>query len=193
MNRRRRSFRNKALILAAIVAMGALLCIYFFGRFLVVDGTPAPSDAIIVLSGDEGRLQKGVDLMRSGYSEKLIVTKTNGRGRGEISLQSVLATGVPAASIHPDYDAVSTYTNAVNSKRIMQEHGYKSAIVVSSDYHMRRVKYTFGEVYKGSDIRLHYVAAPSKHFDPKRWWSKKIYIKYGVSEYIKLVGYLFLY
>jgi len=192
MYKRRKSLKNKALILA-VLAMGSLFFIYFFGRFLVVNESPERSDAIILLSGDDGRLQKSVELMQAGYAKKLIVTKTDGRGQGEIRLSSVLEAGVPRTAIHPDYDAVSTYTNAVNSKRIMLQYGYKSAIVVSSDYHMRRVKYAFSEVYKGSDIRLTYVAAPSAHFDSKAWWRKKIYVKYGVTEYIKLIGYLAMY
>ncbi|WP_276353935.1 YdcF family protein [Cohnella caldifontis] len=171
----------------------SLLFFYFFGRFLVVNETPRKSDAIILLSGGAGRLEKGVELLNEGYAGRMIVTKTDGRGPGEIRMRAILRAGVPADSVIPDYDATSTYTNAVNSRRIMERNGFASALVVSSTYHMRRVQYIFDKVYRGSGIRLTYVAAPSPNFDPARWWSRKIYVKYALTEYAKWIGYMIKY
>lgn len=188
----KKSFRRMVIGLSTFIVLGAVL-VHFIGRFLVVDQRPLPSDAVILLSGDVGRLEKSVELMREGYADKLILTKTDGRGRGEISLRSVVQAGVPPEAIYPDYMAISTYTNAVNSKDIMLEHKFKSAIVVSSNYHMRRVKYIFDKVYKGSGIRLTFVAAPSENFSADRWWSNRQYMRYTMSEYIKLLGYVIKY
>lgn len=191
--RRTKTKRKNKVIILAIVLMIPLFFLYFFGRFLVIDETPVKADTIILLSGDVGRLEKSVSLMNSGYADKLILTKTNGRGRGEISLDSVIRAGVPKEVILPEYEATSTYTNAVYSKQIMLHNEFKSALVVSSNYHMRRVQYTFDKVYKDTGIELIYVAAPSENFDPKSWWSKKNDVKYGVTEYLKLLGYIVKY
>jgi uncharacterized SAM-binding protein YcdF (DUF218 family) len=170
-----------------------ILFLYFFGRFLVVNQSPVKSDVLILLSGDVGRLEKSTSLINEGYADRMIVTRTNGRGFGEISLESVIQAGIKPSMIIPDYKATSTYTNAIFSKELMIENGLKSALVVSSNYHMRRVKYTFDKIYKGTGIKLTYVAAPSINFDPTSWWSQKRYVRTAISEYIKLAGYIIKY
>lgn len=176
-----------------IVISIPILFIYFFGRFLVVNQSPVQSDVLILLSGDVGRLEKSTSLINEGYADRIIVTRTNGRGFGEISLESVIQSGIASSMIIPEYKATSTYTNAIFSKEAMIENGFKSALVVSSNYHMRRVKYTFDKVYKGSGIKLTYVAAPSINFNPTSWWSQKGYVRTAISEYIKLAGYIIKY
>jgi uncharacterized SAM-binding protein YcdF (DUF218 family) len=196
MNRKPMKKKNKRLrifIWAAVILIMLALFVYFFGRFLVVNESPQKTDAIILLSGDEGRLGKSVSLMNAGYAKRLILTRTNGHGSGEISLNSVFEAGVPRSSIIPEYNATSTYTNALYSKDAMLRNGFNSAMVVSSEYHMRRVKYIFNKVYRGTGIKLIYVASQSPHFDPALWWSKDIYIRYTLSEYVKLIGYIIKY
>lgn len=184
---------KKIIVILLTPILILIICICFFGRFLVVNEPPQKADVIILLSGDVGRLEKSVDLMHEGYSDRMIVTRTNGHGYGEIKLDSVVKAGVPLASIIPEYQATSTYSNAEFSKEIMLQQGFTSAIVVSSNYHMRRVKYIFEKIYKQTNIHLTYVAAPSSNFDPVYWWSKRVYVDYAISEYIKLIGYMIKY
>ncbi|UOR11323.1 YdcF family protein [Halobacillus amylolyticus] len=55
---------------------------------------------------------------------------------------------------------MSTYENALYTEDIMQANNYKSAIVVTSNYHSLRSKFTFEKVYN-NDISLSYSFAPS--------------------------------
>jgi uncharacterized SAM-binding protein YcdF (DUF218 family) len=48
--------------------------------------------------------------------------------------------GVPPDRFILDRQAQNTYQNAERSKSLMEQYGLHSAIVVSSDYHMRRDK-----------------------------------------------------
>ncbi|REE57517.1 uncharacterized SAM-binding protein YcdF (DUF218 family) [Paenibacillus taihuensis] len=180
-------------IVLVTILMAAAIFFYLFGRFLVVNEAPRKADVIILLSGDVGRMEKAVQLMQEGYADRIIVTRTDGHGYGEIRLNSVIQAGVPSSAIIPEYQATSTYTNAVYSEQLMKERGFHSALVVSSTYHMRRVSYTFNKVYRHSGITLTYVAAPSLNFDPVYWWREKTYVHYALSEYIKLFGYMIKY
>jgi len=60
---------------------------------------------------------------------------------------------------------------------------------VSSNYHMRRVRYTFERVFRDSGITLVYSAAADPDFDPARWWANNKSALYTLTEYIKLTGY----
>ncbi|SFF28402.1 DUF218 domain-containing protein [Paenibacillus catalpae] len=176
---------------AILLVLALLFCL--IGRFLVVNEEPKKVDVIILLSGDVGRMEKAIELMNQGYANRMIVTRTDGRGYGEIRLSSLIRSGVSQSAIIPEYQATSTYTNAVYSKALMEQYGFQSALVVSSNYHMRRVSYTFNKVYSHSGIDLTYVNAPSVNFDPVYWWSKRKYVNYTISEYIKLFGYIIKY
>lgn len=174
------------LVIVIVIILG-----YFAGRFLVIDETPAKADTIIVLSGDKGRLEKGVELFQAGYADKLIVTRTD--GPGGLPMKVIERSGLPMSAFIPEKSATSTYTNALYAKEIMDQLSMKSALVVSSNYHMRRVKFSFETVFSGTDTKLTYIAADSNHFDPHKWWSKMVYLKFTVFEYIKLLGYIVKY
>jgi uncharacterized SAM-binding protein YcdF (DUF218 family) len=184
---------RKILLIIAAVLLVLTLLLLLIGRFLVVNEAPKKTDVIILLSGDVGRMEKAIELMNEGYADRIIVTRTDGHGYGEIRLSSLIRSGVSESAIIPEYQATSTYTNAVYSKSLMEQYGFKSALVVSSNYHMRRVSYTFNKVYNHSGIDLTYVDAPSVNFDPVYWWSKRKYVNYTISEYIKLIGYIIKY
>ena len=46
--------------------------------------------------------------------------------------------GVPGAQLHWEDASVNTVENLRNASQIMAEHGWHSAIVVTSDYHLQR-------------------------------------------------------
>lgn len=73
----------------------------------------------------------------------------------------------------------------------MKQYGFNSGIVVSSDYHMQRVKLTYQRVFKDTDIRLIYCAAQDINFNPDRWWANNKSIMATINEYIKFIGYAF--
>lgn len=74
---------------------------------------------------------------------------------------AALSLRIPQDAILTENEALSTYQNAELTLPIMQQQGFTSAIVVSLDFHMRRVKFIFDHVYKNSGIKLTYVSANS--------------------------------
>jgi uncharacterized SAM-binding protein YcdF (DUF218 family) len=157
----------------------------FAGRFLVIDEEPKKVDVIVVLSGGEGRLEKAIELYELGNASKMIVS--NGLADG---LWENAALFLPTSSIILEKKADSTYESAVYVKKLMNKYKFHSAIVVSSDFHMRRVKYNFHRVYKGSDHELIYVASDTS-YNPKVWWMNKRSFGITISEYVKIIGNTF--
>jgi uncharacterized SAM-binding protein YcdF (DUF218 family) len=182
-------------VLAVFALSFIILFAYFAGDYLVVDEKPRTVDAIIVCAGDKGtRTEKGVKLFQEGYAKRLILSGGivyHNTTEADLMAMHAVELSVDRAKIIEEAKADSTYQNAVFTKKLMQRYGFKSAIVVSSNYHMRRVKLTFDRQYEGTGIKLYYAAARDPDFDPARWWANNKSIMYTITEYVKLLGYQF--
>jgi uncharacterized SAM-binding protein YcdF (DUF218 family) len=88
-----------------------------------------------------------------------------------------------------DEQSPDTYGNAVHTRRLMEAHGLRSAILVTSPYHLQRAAVTFQGVYKGSGIRLIASAAPDSDWRKQSWWLRRDLRRLTFSELEKL-GYI---
>nr|WP_106784420.1 YdcF family protein [Lysinibacillus timonensis] len=170
-----------------VLSVSLLFIIFFyfviFSRgFLVVNEKPVKSDVIIVLSGGPGRIDKGAELYHQGFAEYVLLSNSNARYSTKAD---AIELGVPESQLILEEEATSTYTNATYSKMFMEERGLTSAIVVSTDFHMRRTKLTFDRVFEDTEVKLTYVAAP------RNGEIGDIPLRAAVREYIKLIGYVF--
>ncbi|WNS81190.1 YdcF family protein [Domibacillus sp. DTU_2020_1001157_1_SI_ALB_TIR_016] len=167
-----------------LVVIGFLIVFLFARWLLIVDEEPKQADVIMALSGDAGRLEKAADLYHKGYAEKVMLSNSIEAGT---TLEEATALGVPEPDIILEEEATSTYTNAVYTKKLMEEQGFDSAVVVSSDYHMGRVKLIYERTYRDTDIELTYVASLRSD---KSWYLDKTNILFTAKEYIKLLAYI---
>lgn len=158
------------------------------GDFLVINEKPVKSDVIIVLSGGGiERLEKGVGLYNKGFASYIMISN----GQEDSLYEAALKMGVPNDSIILENSARSTTENALFTKELMIEHQFQSAIVVSSNYHMRRVKSNFTKAISNSRIKLIYSSVPDNGYDPSRWWKTKEGRQTTFTEYVKLAGNFF--
>ena len=174
----------KRIIILCGVLFIIIMIVKSAGSFLVVDEKPVKSDVIIVLSGGEGRLEKGVALFKEGFSPYLLLSN----GSVDQLYERALQLGVPADSIILENQSTSTLENARFSKEVMLKYQFHSAIVVSSNSHMRRVKVLFDQTFKNSDIQLVYSSGVNPSYNPNQWWVTKYDRNTTFSEYIKLAG-----
>lgn len=173
-----------------------LLIVFLFlcaGRFLPLSEAPKQADVIIVLSGGGGRVEQAVELFKEGIAPYMLLSAVseNAGPSGDMH-QTALALGIPEEAILTEDAAQSTYQNAQFTLPIMKQHGFKSAIVVSSDFHMRRVKFIFDHVYKKSGIELTYIGSDSG-YHAKTWWSDRNSRETTFNEYTKMIGNAFGY
>ncbi len=170
-----------------------LIVMSFTGRFLDLSQSPEQSDVIIVLSGGGGRVEQGEALYSQKFAPYFMLSNANEHASlaGDM-LQTALSLGIPQNAILTENEALSTYQNAELTLPIMQQHGFTSAIVVSSDFHMRRVKFIFDHVYKNSGIKLTYVGADSG-YNAKWWWRDRYSRETTLNEYVKMIGNVFGY
>ncbi|MFZ2575032.1 MAG: YdcF family protein, partial [Trichococcus flocculiformis] len=131
---------------------------------------------------------KASELLEEGYSEsgKVIVSPLIVDAEF-LQLKPYGELGMMDEDILADYQATSTWTNAVYSIALMEENGYDSAIVVSSDYHMNRVKFSFEKAAEGKDLKFIYVSAGGPYGLP--WIETQLGRRLVQNEIFKTVGY----
>ncbi len=152
------------------------------------------SDAIIIISGDEslGRFGEGLRLYRGGWAATLIFSgaaREPAPSNAEVMRRMAIAEGVPPGAIVTDDTAEDTYGNAVHTRDLMLRSGLRSAILVTSPYHLRRAAMTFEGVYRDTDIRLIARAAPDGDWRKSTWWVRHDTRALTVRELEKL-GYV---
>ncbi|MDO4168673.1 MAG: YdcF family protein [Lachnospiraceae bacterium] len=88
------------------------------------------------------RLNHVVELYQEGDIDKIIVT--GGKGNGNHFTDAYMAKkylesmGIPTDSILEEDKSTITQENLENAQKIMEENGYKSALIVSDPLHMKR-------------------------------------------------------
>ncbi|MDF0530673.1 YdcF family protein [Tsukamurella sp. 8F] len=141
---------------ALIAILVAALLVIGVGGYVAFGGDNQDAlrraDAIVVLGGDhDGREQYGIDLARAGYARHVLISDPYtsddpvmpgvcGQGDAEITVECV--PPVPA----------TTRGEALFTKRIAEERGWRSVIVVSWGYHLPRARYIFSKCYGGTTI-----------------------------------------
>lgn len=88
------------------------------------------------------RLNHAVDLYNVGRVDLIITTGGIGKGNSiadaTVAKKYLSAQGIPADDVLEETTSVITQENLQNSKLIMEENGYDTALIVSDPLHMKR-------------------------------------------------------
>ncbi len=118
---------------------------------IIVLGTPAKSDGTPSPEQRERTLE-GVREYKAGVAPYIIMTGGAAHNKfveGQVMVDYAAAQGVPRDVMIVEGRATDTVTNIWYSKIIMDQHGWKTAEVISSPYHLPRTSlilehYQFG-------------------------------------------------
>lgn len=185
--------QKKRILFLCLPLLLIIALLFSAGSFLSLSQKPQQADVIIVLSGGGGRVEKGAELYVQKYAPYLLLSNASETGNYPRDMQeTALSLNIPQNAILTETQALSTIQNAELTLTIMKQQGFTSAIVVSSDFHMRRVKVLFDKEYKNSGIKLTYIGADSG-YNAKWWWRDPYSRETTINEYIKMVGNAFGY
>lgn len=144
-------------------------------------------DVIIILGGGiepdgslpeipKFRINKGVELFKSGVAPKIIVSGNYGfwlekeppRSEAEAMEEYVISLGVPESAILKEDVSKDTIGNAYFCRlNFLEPSNWKNIVVVTSDYHISRTQYIFEKVL-GSDYTIEFMAVDSR-LSPERF------------------------
>lgn len=192
------SMKRKIIIgIVSIVLIGIIYCFFNLGNFLVVSDDLKKADAIVIFSGDNGfRTEVGVDLLKKGYGDYLIVS--GGKVYDDVTMAELMKNhaiklGVDENSIILENKSETTSDNAKFTKKIIEENNFESIILVTSDYHTRRAKATMEKALEDVIIngkKVEVIVRPSAEEKfTTRWWTSGNSVLIIISEYLKLAGY----
>ena len=171
--RRRRTRRFLSGFLATFVGLagswGAGL-IWFAGIIpdQVADMTTR-TDAIVVLTGGQGRLQTGLDLLTGEKAEQLFIS---GVYRGidvKMLLRMFRRTHSELENRVRIGDATNTQGNAAETSEWIRRHDIRSIRLVTASYHMPRSLLEFHNTMSDITIIPHPVF--SDNVKQKQWWA----------------------
>jgi uncharacterized SAM-binding protein YcdF (DUF218 family) len=142
---------------------------------------PPRADGIVVLTGGAQRMHDGLALLADGRGKRLLISGVHEKtGRDEIAR----LTGVRRQSLDCCVDlgrsARNTIGNALEARRWAKANGFKSLLVVTSNYHMPRTLEEFAHVLDGVTVSGYSVV--SDHTDGDSLSTRLL-----LSEYAKVV------
>ena len=202
------SSRRLRLILAIVIVVLAALGTYAFihlGTFLAREDPLSKADAIFVLAGTQmTRALEGADLYLEGAAPRLVLSREylepafaiiERRGarlssQVERSRDVLINLGVPpAALILPDKLHGSTADEAITLRELAQANRWRTVVVVSSKYHLRRARFAMQRELSGTGVQV--LMRGSRHDDatPERWWTRRADLRDMLSELPKFAAY----
>ena len=188
-----------------LAALGTYAFVHL-GTFLAREDPLSKGDAIFVLSGTQmTRALEGADLYLKGYAPRLVLSREylepafaiiERRGaplssQVERSRDVLIRLGVPpAALILPERLHGSTADEAITLRNLAQANRWRTVIVVSSKYHLRRAGFAMRRELSGTGVQV--LMRGSRYDDarPERWWMQRADLRDMLSELPKFAAYV---
>jgi uncharacterized SAM-binding protein YcdF (DUF218 family) len=202
---RKISGRGYLLATACAVFILLLLVIYAFlhaGAWLVSEDPLEKSQAVLVLSGGlPDRALAAAQIYRNGYAKEVWLTQPLQPGAAmkelqlpyageeEYSRMVLIAKGVPPEAIHILKPRILNTADELQAvAAALDEQPGRTAIVVTSKSHTRRVQALWKQISTGHRGRLIVRAAPDDYFDASHWWRTTSDALNVVREYLGLLN-----
>jgi len=166
---------------AIAIIVGA---VWYAPKYLAYSDHPAKADVIVLFAGADwnARKKEALKLMADGYAQRLYIPffgKLIDEPTSKIS-----GANKPIAIGHYPWYFEKTHIEILEAKKMMDKAGFKSAIFVSSPFHMRRIKVISSKIY--SDNNVKFVATRYEKPSIKLWLFNTKAIKNVTNEYLKL-------
>jgi uncharacterized SAM-binding protein YcdF (DUF218 family) len=145
------------------------------------------ADGIVVLTGGSSRVSDAMELLAGGYGKRLLIS-----GVHPTNAASDISRTLPEnqklfhCCVDLDRSAVNTRSNAAETRRWAQERGFKSLIVVTSNYHMPRAIVELSHAMP--EIALIPFAVVGDKWREEPWWASSATLRLLLSEYVKYVA-----
>ncbi|MHC2467687.1 YdcF family protein [Bradyrhizobium embrapense] len=148
---------------------------------------PHNADGIVVLTGGSSRVSDAMELLAAGYGKRLLISGVHPTNdANDISRSVPDSQGLMRCCVDLDRSAVNTRSNAAETRRWAHERGFKSLIVVTSNYHMPRAIVELSHAMP--DITLIPYAVVGDKWRDEPWWTSGGTFRLLLSEYAKYVA-----
>jgi uncharacterized SAM-binding protein YcdF (DUF218 family) len=183
--------RMRAAVVAALSVVFVAAAVGFVGFISQLRGaetSPAgTADGIVVLTGGSSRVSDAMELLAGGYGQRLLISGVHPtNAASDISRSLPDNQALLSCCVDLDRSAVNTRSNAEETRRWAHERGFRSLIVVTSNYHMPRAIVELSHAMP--DIRLIPFAVVGDKWRDEPWWTSGATVRLLLSEYVKYVA-----
>lgn len=137
-------------LLVLLYALGFCLFLLSMGR----PDSDRQTDAIVVVTGGPGRIDRGIEMLAQGRARRMLVSGVDPSVRA-----SELAAQYPGTRrwfdccIDLGQQAIDTRSNGQETADWVRERGYKSVRLVTADWHMPRARMELANAL-GGDVTI---------------------------------------
>ena len=173
---------------------------WFVAEPLRVAELARPADVIVVFAGGVGesgqagggyqeRVKEAMDLYRAERAPRLIFSSGYQFvfREAEVMKDLAVANGIPASAILLETRAANTFENVSHVAAILQREQWRSVLLVSSPYHMRRALLTWNKV--APEVIVTPTPVPTSQFYTHARGASLEQIKGIVHEYLAIAVY----
>lgn len=108
------------------------------------------TDVVVVPTGGEGRIDRGLEALRRGWAGKMLVSGVDREVRPrEFAAHYRVEPGLMACCITLGFESVDTRSNATEIAEWLTATKARSARLVTTDWHMRRIAFELDRVGPG--------------------------------------------
>ncbi len=169
--RRIRPLWFTGIALGGALVAGLAVGFVAFARTVIESAAPADprAEGIVVLTGGTARIDGALALLAQGRAGRLLISGVNPAVTRETLAEMVSEEVRPQLLCCVDFDhARDTIENATETERWVEEQGFRSLIVVTSDYHMPRSMAELAGAMPDVRLIAFPVSNPDLHLDD--WW-----------------------
>ncbi|MEJ2410398.1 MAG: YdcF family protein [Novosphingobium sp.] len=149
-----------------LIAFAVLIWLFGFLWFAVaLPGALSGSvhtDAVIVLTGSQGRIEHALEVLKTGSAPRLLVSGVDREVKPkEFAAEFSVPPRLMACCITLGYQAYDTHSNAMEAAQWVSKHHARSVRLVTADWHMRRAMLELGREMPAG-VRVERDAVPSE-------------------------------
>jgi uncharacterized SAM-binding protein YcdF (DUF218 family) len=180
-----------AAVVAALAVVFVGAAIGFVGFLSQLRGAETrpdrKADGIVVLTGGSSRVSDAMELLAAGYGKRLLISGVHPtNAASDISRSLSDNQSLLTCCVDLDRSAVNTRSNAAETRRWARERGFRSLIVVTSNYHMPRAIVELSHAMP--DVQLIPFAVVGDKWRDEPWWTSGATLRLLLSEYVKYVA-----
>jgi uncharacterized SAM-binding protein YcdF (DUF218 family) len=201
---RKRTWLVVLVIVLLLVVVLRERVLHAAGAFLIKEDAAQHADVLYVLGGapfDRGSY--AAHLLISGAAPIAYTTGSNfssilkAEGRevseAELSRSAAIRAGASPQRVLPFPYGTSTFEEAQGVLLHAQRLQVDTIVVLTTDFHTRRVGKVFRKRFAGTGIHVLVASAPSSDYDADRWWASEQGLLMVNNEYVKTLFYALKY
>lgn len=171
--------------LFAVSLLAWMLGFAWFAIFLPQPLDGRPTDAIVVLTGGAGRIDRGLTLMQEGAAKRMLISGVDRSVRSsELAAQYDVPERLFSCCVTLGREAIDTRSNAIETARWLERRDYKTVRLITTDWHMRRSALELRQALPRR-VTIVYDAVPSR---PSLTMLMREYNKYLLRRGAALIG-----